>query len=121
MVISSYQPVILNLDLRLRIKKKEFNPELVEQKVRQAIIESLALERRNLGQSLHISDIYKLVEAVKGVENSVCSITGVSFPEQHVVDAHYLPAKQREVIYVDESLPADIRSQIDVKIDEYTL
>lgn len=78
--VISFNPVRFNLSLTLRIKIEEFVIADVEDAVRSAIDDHFSLQNRKLGEHLYLSEIYKIVENVKGVENSVCVInddTGV--------------------------------------------
>ena len=72
--VISFIPVKVDFTLTLRIKMDEFVTADVEDAVRFAIDEHFALKNRKLGEHLYLSEVYKVVENVYGVENSICVI-----------------------------------------------
>ncbi|MFP2927380.1 hypothetical protein ACLESO_19715 [Pyxidicoccus sp. 3LG] len=75
-VISRFASTPVSLDVELEVDTRAYNPEAVVRAVRAALLDALSLRRRALGQPLYLSDVYKVVEAVEGVESSVCIIDG---------------------------------------------
>jgi len=73
-LVTGFDPVKVNFTLTLRIKMQEFVTADVEDAVRAAIDDHFSLKNRKLGENLYLSEVYKVVENIKGVENSVCVI-----------------------------------------------
>jgi len=63
-----------SIDIVVRIDKNAFLPEAVMADVTQAVKDCFKLQNRKLGASLFLSEVYKIVEGVRGVENSVCHL-----------------------------------------------
>jgi predicted phage baseplate assembly protein len=61
-----------DLSIIVRIKTDEFIGEEVEKAVASAVADHFTLKNRKLGEHLYLSEVYKIVEGVQGVENSVC-------------------------------------------------
>ncbi|MCP3902780.1 MAG: hypothetical protein GY715_04010 [Planctomycetes bacterium] len=95
-LVSPYERVEIDLAGAVRIKSNEYEPEHVLAAVRDALVASLSLERRELGAPLYRSEVYAIVEAVAGVENCLCRI----------VAARHTGATTREAGRPD--LPRDI-------------
>jgi hypothetical protein len=115
--ITAYQSIILDVSLTLSIKEDEFDPDLVAEAVRQAVLTAFALEKAKLGEPLFRSQVLKVVEGVAGVENCRCQInpdgfrdeTGAATEPRHVAygpDASVkrISTQARQVIYLDEDL-----------------
>ncbi len=79
--VSGFEGVTLALDITVRGKKEEYDPEIVKANAKSALLEAFSLENRRLGQPLYRSELYEIVEAVEGVENSTCEITEVNAPD----------------------------------------
>ncbi|QSQ22773.1 baseplate J/gp47 family protein [Pyxidicoccus parkwayensis] len=75
--LSRYLSEPVTLDVEMEVDTRAFNPDAVVQAVRSALLDALSLRRRGLGQALYLSDVYKVVEAVTGVESSICVLAGV--------------------------------------------
>src|SRR5262249_2575367 len=75
LTVNPFEPVLINLDVTVRVKSAEYDPPGVIERVRASLLSAFSLERRRLGQSLQRSEIYRVVEDVVGVENSDCEIT----------------------------------------------
>jgi predicted phage baseplate assembly protein len=115
--ITAYQAIILDLSLTLRIKEDEFDPDLVAEAVRQAVLTAFALEKAQLGEPLFRSQVLKVVEGVAGVENCRCEInpdgfrdeTGAATEPRHVAygpdgSVKRVSTQARQVIYLDKDL-----------------
>ncbi|ATB39035.1 hypothetical protein CYFUS_004474 [Cystobacter fuscus] len=83
--VSAYKPQPVRLDVTVEVDTRAYNPDTVVKAVREVLAEALSLRRRELGQPLYLSDVYKVVEAVPGVENSVCVMDGT--PGKQRLDA----------------------------------
>jgi uncharacterized phage protein gp47/JayE len=62
----------LKLSITVRVKIDEFIAEEVEKVVASALVDHFTLKNRKLGEHLYLSEVYKIVEGVQGVENSIC-------------------------------------------------
>lgn len=69
-LVSAYQPLALRLKVSVRIRPEAFQAEAVKAAVNAALAAAFARERRQLGQVLYRGEVYGVVEAVTGVENS---------------------------------------------------
>jgi predicted phage baseplate assembly protein len=69
-IVSGYQSLPVRLKATVRVRPEAFEPEVVEAAVAAALAGTFALERRRLGQALYRSEVYAVVDAVDGVENS---------------------------------------------------
>jgi len=74
--VEGYLPQYVSFAVTVRVKSNEFVTSEVVAAVESALLDNFKLERRKLGQSLYLSEIYKVVEAVKGVENSAIVLNG---------------------------------------------
>lgn len=72
--VSLYEKVIVSVTIAIRVKSAEFDPEAVKAEVEAKLKDAFSLKNRGLGQPLYRSEVYQVVEAVSGVENSDCSI-----------------------------------------------
>ena len=72
--IKRFDPVPLELDITVRCRFDEFDPEEVETEIRSAVYSALELAARQPGQPLFVSEIFRIVEAVTGVSNSDISM-----------------------------------------------
>jgi hypothetical protein len=95
--VTSFEQQRFSLALTLRVNTDAFITTEVETAVSAALVEHFALQNRALGEHLYISEIYKLVENVQGVENSIAVLDGD--PELKVVNA----LNDNRVVYLDTS------------------
>ncbi len=72
--VESYSPRTVNLTVTIRVDSGAFIAQDIEIAVRAALIRQLALQYRGLGEPLYLSEIYKIVENIEGVENSICKL-----------------------------------------------
>nr|WP_321465815.1 baseplate J/gp47 family protein [uncultured Desulfobulbus sp.] len=72
-LLSDYVPVRFQLELTIRIRTT-MDSRSVQEAVASRLNDALALSRRQLGQPLYRGEIYSLVDAVSGVENSSCAL-----------------------------------------------
>ena len=61
-----------SLSVKLRIKKDQFIADDVVNAVKFVLTDHFKLQNRKLGEHLYLSEVYKVVEGVKAVENSLC-------------------------------------------------
>jgi predicted phage baseplate assembly protein len=108
-VVSPFTPGSFDLEVTLRVDSAAFDPAQVESDVRESLLATFSLERRGLGQDLFLSEVFQVVESVKGVENSTCVIDGD--PE-----TRRRRAAQREVIHL-----APGTSNLEIRSQEFEL
>ena len=89
-----YEGIILDLELTLRIKTDQYDPEAVADAVEAAVFWAFSLENARLGADLFRSQVFEVVEGVEGVENCECRINPWGFR-----DADGDPATPRRVDY----------------------
>lgn len=106
--IVPYETVVIDIKVNLQVNSQKFNFETVESTVRTMLLATLALNNRRLGQALNCSQLYGLIEAQQGVENSIITINGQS-------NVTRWPASANQVIYL-----IDNGSNLTVKALEYT-
>lgn len=69
-VIRAYDPVHFSLRVRLRVRLDAYDGRVVRETVWSALVSAFSRERRALGQSLYRGEVYAVVDAAPGVENS---------------------------------------------------
>jgi hypothetical protein len=122
--IASYEPAPFDLEVALRVVSAQFDPEQVIEAVRAALFDAFGLERRQLGQDLFLSEVYEVIEAVSGVENSRVVELAVAAPAGSGGAARLaaagasqrLAAGTHEVLFLDRT-----RSRLEVTAQEFEL
>jgi hypothetical protein len=84
------------LKVLLRIRSAEFVAAAVVRDVTAALRARFCLKRSNLGAAFYLSEVYRVVEQIAGVENSICSLLRQGEQVQ-VIKA----AATNRVIYLD--------------------
>ena len=117
--VSNFDPVLFELMITIRVKYDAFIAEDVGRAVTTAVADHFALKNRKLGAHLYLSEVYKIVEGVKGVENSTCEI----FDHPSESDAPKAK-KAMQVIKADDPstviyLDPDAGSSLTVTVEEY--
>ena len=74
LAISDYQRLSFRLNVSIRVRTAAFDKQTVKDAVLAALQAAFTEQVRQLGQALYRGEIYKVVDAVAGVENSDCSI-----------------------------------------------
>jgi len=92
--VSGFESVTLGLDVVVRVKRSEFDPDSVAAAVKASLLASVSLKNRRIGQAIYRAELYAIVEAVQGVENSTCLISAVN--EADDVTASPLTVKGRD-------------------------
>ena len=80
--LKRYTPEELELDITVAIDSERFDPDAVTAEVREVLLQNFSLRNRAIGAPVYLSDVYQHVEAVRGVEYSVCKFLnkdGVQF------------------------------------------
>lgn len=72
--VNRYEPVLLGLDVTVRVDVDAFDPDQVTEWVKDALYDGLSLQRRRLGQPLYRSTVIDILERVTGVSTSHCLI-----------------------------------------------
>jgi hypothetical protein len=62
--------VLVDLDVTLRVDSSAWQPDVVAEAVATALRREFSLRRRQLGQALHRSQLFTIIQAVPGVRNS---------------------------------------------------
>jgi len=93
------QPRSFTLEVQLSIDTG-YDPEEVQAVVKSSLATSFSLRRRKLGQDLFLSEIYKTVEAVPGVQHSQIIINGEEALQRMTADdKEVLILERARVIY----------------------
>jgi hypothetical protein len=100
------------LHITIRVKSSEFLWADVAKKVRAALEDRFSLKRSKLGGALFLSEIYKVVEGIKGVENSICEIKREGLTNPQVIRPEYANKDAIQVLYLDPS-------KLTVEYEEY--
>lgn len=72
--VESFNPKPVDITVTIRVDSAAYIAQDIEAAVRAELIRQLALQYRGLGQPLYLSEIYKIVENIEGVENSICKL-----------------------------------------------
>ncbi|HEX5687845.1 MAG TPA: hypothetical protein VFY73_27840 [Ideonella sp.] len=72
--VLSYVPLIVGLQVVVRVRTDAFDGDTVIANVRTALIAAFGIAQRRLGQPLFSGEVFAVVEAVQGVENSDCAL-----------------------------------------------
>jgi len=72
--ISDYTRLTFKLSVTVRVRSDAFDRQTVQDAVLAALQAAFTEQARQLGQALYRGEIYKVVDAVAGVENSDCGI-----------------------------------------------
>lgn len=104
--------VRFSLSITLRIKLDAYVAADVENAVFTALLEHFALKNRKLGENLYLSEVYKVVEFIEGVENSICVLNNDQ--QLSVIQAE----DDSTVIYLDTEAKGT-PSILDVTVEEY--
>ena len=79
--VEQYQPLYFLLDVLIYIKSDEFEPDKVKDEVRSRLCTPFSVEQRQISQPLYLSEVYQVVEATTGVENSRCVLQPLIVPQ----------------------------------------
>ncbi|MEF8734340.1 MAG: baseplate J/gp47 family protein [Candidatus Accumulibacter meliphilus] len=91
--VESYTPRLVDMRITLRVDSSAWLPREVAAAVEAELKRVFALQQRGLGQPLYLSEIYKAVEGIDGVENSICVLDD----NARVVR----PADRNQVVHLD--------------------
>jgi len=106
--VQKYDPLLLDLNITVFIQPAAFTPRLVMDQVRYDLLDTFSLKRRKLGQSLFLSEVYEVVEAVQGVEYSSCRMKIRENRGADTTNRQELPANENQVIFISDEYPLEI-------------
>jgi hypothetical protein len=95
-----YERVALDCLVTVRVDPLAFDGEAVARAARETLRAALSLPRRRLGAALSRSDVFRIVEAVPGVQDSSVTIGSAGHPS-----AQRLHARPHQVIALDPDGP----------------
>jgi hypothetical protein len=106
--LKDFDPEILKLDVTLAINSERFDKDAVTAEVRKTLLQRFTLKNRAIGDPVYLSDIYQSVEAVRGVEYSICRFAGSDeqflYPESAAHGVIYMNSETDIVLNVVEAL-----------------
>ncbi len=126
---SAYQPVIVSINITIRADLNRYSSEVINNEVKQKIAAEFSVNNRELGQSLHRGEIYKVVENIEGVTNSDCTIDlengGIEVPanaqrprvikgDDDVV--RMVQPSPKQLVHLDINIP-----QISITVEDYSV
>lgn len=119
--VTEYDPIVITLDITVRVKSDEYDPETVKADVKAALLERFKLENRKLGTDLFRAELYEVAEGIEGVENSECKIDTMTGTPEDVMSGdtgvvRMISVGERQVVYVSGD-----GLGITVQHDEYSL
>lgn len=126
--IAPWQPLIFSVDVSIAVDSAAFEPDIVVDAVRDALLETFSLSQRWLGTPLFRSQIMAAIESVEGVSN--CSLVmspqlvdgdGNAATAARIVRAaddsiRRISARPEQLLYLDEAL-----SHITISSHEWSL
>jgi predicted phage baseplate assembly protein len=98
---TSYSPARLSITASLGVDPTKYEFAVVIAAVRAALLEAFTLPKRRLGQGVHRSDVFRVVEAVEGVSDSECYIARDSDVPDKMARVQRLSADRTEVLALD--------------------
>jgi predicted phage baseplate assembly protein len=117
--IAGYEAILLELNINLRVDISAFDGDKVTEAVRLSLVEAFSLQKAKLGESIYLSRVYQVIEAVEGVENvdllvnpdgfvdelqSATTPADVFYGDDHTV--RRITPTNRQLIYIESSLRA---------------
>jgi len=121
--VCSYDAVLFGIRVAIQVDTTAFSRDKTAGAVKDALGLMFSQENRQLGQSLYLSELYRVVEGIKGVENAVCKIhytpdSGDNRPVSSGSDGliRILPARANELIHLKPETP-----DIIIETSEYQL
>ena len=112
--LKNYEPELLKLKITLGINTRRFDVDDVKAEVRKTLLDRFTLKNRSIGSPVYLSDIYQCVEAVRGIEYSVCNfmLDEDRLGEQHEVQS-LEPESDHGVLYLEDDSEDNIRLTVD--------
>ncbi len=108
-----------SLSITVRVNTEAFIAEEVKKAVTIALKDHFTLKNRKLGEHLYLSEVYKIVEGIQGVKNSICVLNTDKDDQTDLNDKQIIRAEnESEVVYIDTD--ADNKpSTITITHEEY--
>ncbi len=100
--VCKFDPVYINLNVTIKVDFTAYVATEVEKAVGSALADFFKLENRKLGEHLYLSEVYKVVENIRGVESSICVLNGE--PGLQLVKAE----NQDSVVHLDTTVGATL-------------
>ncbi|MCG8421111.1 MAG: hypothetical protein MJE77_24590, partial [Proteobacteria bacterium] len=94
--VVDHVPQAAPLTIQIRIRYGQYQPEQVVEATRNALLGAFSLERRGIGRSLYHAEIYRVIEAVPGVEDSEIRAA----PGQDRAAQRIVPLSPRHAVFV---------------------
>jgi len=110
--VTPFIPDLFDLKVTVRIKTEAFVDREVAKQVTSAVKHHFTLENRELGEHLYLSEVYKIVEGVRGVENSICVLNGDKTRK-------LIRAKNESTVVYLDTTHEETPSTLVVKTEEY--
>ncbi|MCL2875441.1 MAG: hypothetical protein FWF12_03925 [Betaproteobacteria bacterium] len=76
--LEPFRREILRLKINIGIDTNRFKEEDIKKDVRQTLLQRFTLEKRPIGAPVYLSDVYQCVEAIRGIEYSVCKFIEIN-------------------------------------------
>jgi len=115
-VVTQFGRVWMVLKVTLRVVAAQFDPDAVKEQVIARLAEAFALERREIGAPLYLSEVYAVVEAIAGVRNSSSTLDWER-DSGRGPGGQRIEAAAREVVFLDAARPGALR----VEVEEFEL
>ena len=80
--VCRFQSLLLALDVLIRVKSSEYQPDTVKEQVRTQLCRVFSVQQRKIGRPVYLSEIYHLIEEIAGVENSHCILKPLVVPPE---------------------------------------
>jgi hypothetical protein len=109
--VTAFEPRPFDLEVELEARTTQEDEEELRKLVRAALLDRFGLRRRALGASVFASELYAVVDGVRGVESSRLRMGFGTTGSDRV-----LRATDRQVVHLDP-----VRSRLDLSIREYVL
>ncbi|NVK41916.1 MAG: hypothetical protein HWE39_11790 [Oceanospirillaceae bacterium] len=126
--VAPWQPLIFSVDASIAVDSGAFEPEIVVDAVRQALLDTFSLVRRRLGAPLFRSEVMAAIEGVEGVSNCSAAVDaqlrdgdGEPTTAARVVQAadgsvRRISARPEQLLHLDDGL-----SSITISSHEWSL
>lgn len=127
--VRGYQAVIPSIEVKVAVNAEAYQPEVVVDRVREALLAAFALANARLGAPLFRSRLFEVVEAVEGVENSSCRILDGAFvdfagdpvtPRRVATGAdgevRRVSVDPNQVVYLDAAIAMPVVTSIDYSL-----
>jgi predicted phage baseplate assembly protein len=115
--IARYQAILLELQITIRVNIAAYDGDKILETVRLALLDNFSLQKALLGESLYVSRVYQVIEAIEGVENVDVLINPIEFVDEFEnnitpADVFYgddhtvrrITPSNRQVIYLNANL-----------------